>query len=301
LDWTELGQGGFERILVAVDGSGSSLSACEAVASLAAGFEADVTLLNVIPSGGIRRARQSEEVKAKLEEGSEKELEKAAAPFEGKGLSVSRETLHAKPSVAQSILDCAARKKCDLIGLGTRRLGGFQGMLLGSISNGVATHASCSVLVVRRGPSSKTAAFRKILVAVDGSANSRKAAKKAGEIAKAMGSELVVIHIIHIPGYAYDAAAGAATNTLENDARDYGRKLLQDTSSEFKRAGVTAKLELIEEIQSPSVRIARYAKEIGTDLVVIGARGVGGFERLLLGSVAIGVLHYSHCSVMVVR
>ena len=53
------------------------------------------------------------------------------------------------PSVVQAITDYASEWKVDLIVLGTRGLSGFRKLLLGSVSNGVLSHASCSVLVVR--------------------------------------------------------------------------------------------------------------------------------------------------------
>jgi nucleotide-binding universal stress UspA family protein len=52
-------------------------------------------------------------------------------------------------TVVQEIVDFASQEKVDLIILGTRGLGGFKRMLMGSVSNGVVNHAGCSVLVVK--------------------------------------------------------------------------------------------------------------------------------------------------------
>jgi len=295
-----LSQKGFERIVIAVDGSENSLMACKATASLAVKFKSEVTLLHVIPSGGFK-VLQRQEVKDQLEQGAKKQLEMAASLIEREGLKVTKETLYAHPSVVQSIVNYANERNSDLIALGTRGIGGFQKMLLGSVSNGVATHSQCSVLIVRPSSPAEEPRFRSILVAIDGSEKSARAARTAAEVARATGAELTVVHVVHLPSYAYEAGSAAAIQTMEKDEREYGQKLLQDAASIFKQEGVNAKLELMEEIQSPAVRITKYAASTGTDLIVIGARGVHGFERLLLGSVAIGVLNYSHCSVMVVR
>ena len=65
------------------------------------------------------------------------------------GLKVRGEIIENVPSVVQSITDYAAEWKTDLIVMGTRGLSGFKKLLLGSVSSGVLSHATCSVLVVR--------------------------------------------------------------------------------------------------------------------------------------------------------
>ena len=47
--------------------------------------------------------------------------------------------------------------------------------------------------------------------------------------------------------------------------------------------------------------ILEYADKRDTDLIIIGTRGIAGFKRMLLGSVASGVVTYAHCPVLVVR
>jgi Universal stress protein family len=50
----------------------------------------------------------------------------------------------------------------------------------------------------------------------------------------------------------------------------------------------------------PQVAIVEYAEKNNVDLVVVGTRGMSGLNKLLLGSVALGVIKYSHCPVLVV-
>jgi nucleotide-binding universal stress UspA family protein len=65
--------------------------------------------------------------------------------------------------------------------------------------------------------------------------------------------------------------------------------------------GIDFGTEIVEGPTSVEATIVDYAEREGTDLIVIGTRGRTGFKRLLLGSVALGVVTYSHCPVMVVK
>ena len=109
------------------------------------------------------------------------------------------------------------------------------------------------------------------------------------------------MHVIHIPSFVYSNSSASAVDKIEKDEREEGQEVLADAVSMAKSQGIDAKQVLIEEIQSPAVRITQYAESKSPAPIVIGSRGVGGFERLLLGSVAIGVLSYAHCSVLIVR
>lgn len=146
----------FERILVAVDGSENSFKACEVAARLVGKFKAEVTVLYVIlrlPSGLSRRVfagRLVQEINSRLNDEAKKSLEVATSLIESEGVvRVKEQVLHTQTSIVQAIVDYAAANKTDLIVMGTRGLGGFRRMLLGSVSSGVATHAHCPVLVVR--------------------------------------------------------------------------------------------------------------------------------------------------------
>lgn len=84
--------------------------------------------------------------------------EREASPFmnvaiqtaKAQGISKVRgELLRAPKSIVEGKILAASRNKIDLIVIGTRGLGGFKKLLLGSVSSGVITHAPCNVLVVR--------------------------------------------------------------------------------------------------------------------------------------------------------
>lgn len=292
------GDEGPSGIVAAVDDSKESLKVCRVAGWLAAVTNADLTLLEVIPSGGLSTVFHGEGFKERLEEEAKKRLESAAEPIRKDGVAVTTTSLEATESVVNSIVNYAAANGAGLLVLGTRSHGGLQKMLSGSVSSGVATHAGCSVVVVRGG---SKGVFKRILVAVDGSENSAKAVRAASKLAKVAGAELTVIHIVHLPSYVYSYGTGRTIERIESDQKKYGEELLAKAARITREAGIGVKEELIEDLRSPALRIEKYAEAQGMDLLVMGARGVGAFERLMLGSVALGVLNNSKRSVMVVR
>ncbi len=76
--------------------------------------------------------------------------------------------------------------------------------------------------------------------------------------------------------------------------------MLAEAVSLAESGGTSASSEIRKGI-SPAQGIVDYADTSEADLVVVGTRGMGGFGKLLMGSVANSVLHYADCSVLVVR
>jgi nucleotide-binding universal stress UspA family protein len=146
-----------ERILVAVDGSEHSARAVDAAASIASAVGARLSLLAVVPSmaavaGELESYARAEnllnELPRLLASVQPAFLEPAAARARAQHVSdVSLETVTGDP--ATEILATAHEKGIDLIVMGSRGRGRLSGLLLGSVSQQVSTHAPCSVLIVR--------------------------------------------------------------------------------------------------------------------------------------------------------
>jgi nucleotide-binding universal stress UspA family protein len=149
----------FQKILVAVDGSEGSTRASEAAVDLAEKFNAQLFVLYAFrgypeymtmfpsapsPSGQAIEAYEAYSRKAALEV-----VGRTVSMAEKKGVKAKPKTSETIGSVVQTITDYAVAEKIDLIVMGTRGMGGFKKMLLGSVSSGVVTHAHCPVLVVR--------------------------------------------------------------------------------------------------------------------------------------------------------
>jgi len=298
----------FARILLATDGSPSARQASEVAARVAKSFESEVTVLSAIPSISARAAPLEGEYYSKLINRADDNVNDASSILKKAGVAVSeKEVPQGGASTVETIVEYAARDKTGLIVLGTRGLGGFKRAVLGSVSSGVAAHASCATLVVR-GSKNKAGAgltLKRILVAVDGSQNAQRALEVAVDMAKRMNAELRVAHVVYIPTLFWSMGVPGSevpSEKIEQDAEEVGRKFLAKAVKFAKEGGVASpKDELLTDIVSPAQGIVQLGERDGADLIVVGTRGNGGFKKLLLGSVANSVLHYADCSVLVTR
>ena len=142
--------------------------------------------------------------------------------------------------------------------------------------------------------------LNRILVAVDGSEGSRKAVTFAQQLATPTGAHLslltvveppTVIPIVPFEGFYY----GTFDPSPDNLAA--AQKALTDLATQLPKDQVKGRVE----VGPAADTIVRIAKEEAVDLVVIGARGLSGAERLLLGSVSDRVVHHCPCPVTVVK
>ena len=85
----------------------------------------------------------------------------------------------------------------------------------------------------------------------------------------------------------------------EKKAKDSARRLITNSVQQLIKAGFTA--DPILKTGNPAEEIMKVAAKQGADLIVMGARGLGTIDRVLLGSVSMQVLQYAHCPVLVVR
>lgn len=279
----------FKRILVAVDGSENSMEACSAAGRLAKVLRTRIDVVHVVPRGkdSYSRAEASR-------------MLGRACTLASDGVRAKGKIVEADGSVVDVLVNYASSRKSDLVIVGAKGSGAFRRLLLGSVSGGVVTHAKVPVLVVRSLASLKGPLFGRVLAAVDGSEASRMAVGMAAQLAKSIGIKLTILHVIFVPAAAYSSGSTAVTE-VEKKARESAEGYLSRAKETAEDYGVSVKPRIVEDLQSPIKGITEYATREQVDLIVMGTRGLGGFKRLLLGSVARGVVSYAHCSVLVVR
>jgi len=287
------------KIALAFDGSQNSFEACEVAGQIAHGFKATLTAIYVIPlSIGIRsRPIPDEKVRASLAKAMS-----LAASYEG--VSAKGEILDSRSlSVSESVLDYVSKEKSDLLVAGTRGFGGFERLLLGSVSSNLVTYSQCSVLVVRapKKDVEEKINLRRVLVATDGSENSSAGVRLVISLGKALSLKLTFVNIVYLPSMTFTAGAGNWYDRAIAESRDEGKRITEEAQLLAMKNGVEAETKIIDEFHSPIEGITKFADLGNYDLIVVGTRGLGGFKRLFLGSVASGVVHYAHCSVLVVR
>lgn len=135
----------------------------------------------------------------------------------------------------------------------------------------------------------------RILVAYDGSEPANKAFSFALDLAKKYQASISVIAIAKPPDFGDDVETEAI---LENSQNHY-RQLLTNLKPRALTEGVNTTFEVA--VGHPAEQIIYHAEKNGADLIVMGHRGKGFFERLRLGSVSRGVIHYANCAVTIVR
>jgi nucleotide-binding universal stress UspA family protein len=152
----------------------------------------------------------------------------------------------------------------------------------------------------------------KILVAIDGSEHSIKAADLALEMAKKesisaqkIGSELTALTVLDVskPRRLLSSFIAAPTYGLREleEERDAAKHWMDAVQKKAEERNIRFRSEIIEGLVSAEATIVDYAESHQIDLIVVGTRGRTGFSKVLLGSVASRVVEYAHCSVIVVK
>ncbi len=148
--------------------------------------------------------------------------------------------------------------------------------------------------------------LKRILVTTDGSENAKRAVSAASSLAKQNGSELLIVHVVSEAIPAQYSPIGI--NTPASDYTDYfktieqeGTKLVNEVVQKAKGEGINARGEVLRTISSTVESIIEVSDKEHVNLIVVGTRGLGGFKKLLLGSVSSGVVSHASCSVLIVR
>jgi nucleotide-binding universal stress UspA family protein len=150
-------------------------------------------------------------------------------------------------------------------------------------------------------------AIRKILVAVDGSKPSVDASVQAIDISKRLNAGMTAIYVVS-PDIRYNYLEDTITPRLPRALKDVmmiamqtGEKHLDKVKQKAREKDVRVKTDVIIGISSVVKEIVEYAEKNKIDMIVIGSRGLSGIKKMLLGSVANGVVTYAHCPVLVVK
>jgi nucleotide-binding universal stress UspA family protein len=140
--------------------------------------------------------------------------------------------------------------------------------------------------------------YRNIVIATDGSENSRKAISYGIEIAKISGATVYAVHVVDTLSVVSDIWTAGKDLIHDMMIRD-GKKILSETKKIIEDSGVEVKDVLLN--GHPGEEIIRFTENNNIDLIVMGTLGATGLEKFLMGSVAEKVVRHSKVPVMVVR
>lgn len=204
-------------------------------------------------------------------------------------------------AAAPVILEYAREEDVDLIVLATHGRRGVRRMLLGSVAEEVVRLAARPVLTVRPdGAEEHGEPPRSVLVPVDFSEHADRALAYGGALAERSGAELHVLHVVPEmsfpdPYFAEAAEIRAMAKAAEERVPEAMQRHVQ------KVLGEDADVRMHMEVGTPAATIVRTAEDEGVDQIVISSHGRTGLERMLLGSVAEGVVRRAPCPVLTVK
>lgn len=202
-----------------------------------------------------------------------------------------------------AILGEAKRTRAGAIVMGSRGHGALRRLLLGSVSRGVVRAARCPVLVVRRRPTE----IRCFVVGLDGSANARRAAAFLASLTPPRGGRVTLVRVVErMASPSMSLMPVPVRATLRAEAAEVeaarvaeARRDLETAAALLKRGGWI--VETSVRPGAPLAELLATASDGRADVLVVGARGAGAVERLLLGSVAEGALNHARIPVLVAR
>ena len=138
--------------------------------------------------------------------------------------------------------------------------------------------------------------FNRIIVAVDGSKHSKRAAKKAIDLAKDTGVEIEALYVIHEPNTVYPGFGGIYPGAVGLMKKE-GKTILKKVKEMGSKMGVNVKTKLV--VGFPDQEIIKDAGK--NDLIVMGCKGHSSLSRILMGNVCEKVMHHSNSAIMVIR
>lgn len=143
--------------------------------------------------------------------------------------------------------------------------------------------------------------FKRILVPIDGSKSAEQAVCKAVSIAELCGSEIDLVYAANVNGYVggYPLSDSADyPNAILADVVQTGNRILEQAADLVPD---TYKVTLHCVMGTPAEEILRLSEEFGSDLIIMGCRGLGAIKSVLLGSVSQYTVEHAKCPVMVVK
>jgi nucleotide-binding universal stress UspA family protein len=276
------------KILACTDDSPASRGAVQAALDLARACACRVVLLNVLDFFPYVDYQQpdilgfppplAQELLELREQAVQEHLEHWKQEAAQQGVELEGLLRMGAPTHGE-IVAAAGELQPDLSVMGRRGTSGLERLLVGSVTARVIGHSALKVLVV---PKDATLAYRRLLIATDGSPFSQAAWQEALEMARRTGGNLLVAAAVH-----------------GDLAPDKAAALVDRLTAEARNAGVAPEPLVLSGRPDEAILQVAAAKQV--DLIILGSHGKTGLKRLLMGSVAERVIGQAACPVLVVK
>lgn len=283
------------KILLADDGSQHAQAAVRLLQELPLPPKSRVYVLRVFPPGQTYAVGQMEQ---SLKHTEEQLLEK--------GIKADADLVLGYP--AEKIIETAKKMKPDLVVIGAKGLRATLGILLGGVAQQVVEYACCPVLVVR----APYQGLRRILLVTDGSLYSQRAVRYLGKFPLPEKTDVRLMHVLpplttpvimepyfggrdaYVPLHAPEVEA-----RIKTKQERAGEALLDRSHNLLLKQGIESIPVLVR--GDAATEIMDYVDKEDIDLILAGSRGLSQFQGWLMGSVSRKLVHYSNCSVLIVK
>ncbi|OLZ73648.1 hypothetical protein AV521_06260 [Streptomyces sp. IMTB 2501] len=278
--------------VVGIDGSQESLVAGEWAAGEAAlrGFELRLVHAAPVPA----RDSTDEPVAFSWQQTGEALLQRAKTDLASRYPRVAMSSVQVADSAAAALL--SASETAELLVVGSRGEGGFDGLAVGSTALAMASSASCPVVVVPGRPAA-AAHDAEVTVGVDVRHAAESPLDFAFGAAELRGARLRVVHAWALSGHASWTAVGVPEEdraAWEDETVQLLSDVLQGWQDKYPEVPVLPDVVLLH----PAYALVNASQR--ADLLVLGRRSSPRAAERRLGSVAHAVLHHSRCPVVVV-
>jgi nucleotide-binding universal stress UspA family protein len=288
------------RILLATDGSKDARAATAFLKELSPAPSTTVRIVAVITVPDIALdASPAREFKRAVRDEAQAFVEAARATLAPRGFTIESEVVVGDPR--QQIVTLAEKWAADLIVVGARGVGAIKRFLLGSVSQAVAHHAHCPVLVVKGQPRK----LANVLVGMDGSEDSFRAVRFLQLLCLPRQTKVRLLSVVERLRYP-TTAPGMLRGQLVKMLKELEAERRAELDKVLERAATHLEDRITRVTKTtpagnPADEILAIADAFDADLIVVGARGMRGVARLLLGSVSERVLRHARCPVLIVK
>ncbi|WP_433618693.1 universal stress protein [Dactylosporangium sp. CA-139114] len=283
-------------VVVGVDGSPSSLGAVEWAAADAMRRRRPLRVVHAFVWPAVFGPAPPRLYEQAVRESAEQIL--GAAVFRARDVAPDLDISTDTPALQAAAALVAASRHAVAVVVGSRGLGGFTGLLTGSVGVELAAHAACPVVIVRHTVRPGSAEAGRVLVGIDGSRDAGRALRFAFEQASLRGAGLtaVLAYLRPEPTRPDDVLPLIGD---QQSLRDDERRVLGESVSGWAEQYPDVHLRTTVVHGRPAAVLTELSA--GAELLVVGSRGRGGFAGLLLGSVSQAVIRHAACPVAVVR
>jgi nucleotide-binding universal stress UspA family protein len=275
-----------QKILIPLDGSNLAEASLSVARTIGSVFDSEITLITVA-SVGVHDTRPDPVFSGGLgfkEEGEYKlYLEHIASNLSNNGISAK--TMVVDGPVVEAIGNRVGNGQ-DLIIMSTNGRSGIKRLMMGSVASRVVQTSSTPILLLKPtdGWRSRGTDFRQLLVALDGSPHSERVLPYVSLFAQSFASKVTLLTV----------PVGNASAAYQAQLGHY----LQGVAEELLAEGV--QVEVMVTGNGPARTIVRISHEHKADLIMLATQGRGGFDRLMLGSVADRIIQTMPCPLFLV-